>query len=302
MGRAWGVLNIEGCTVSGTITTSNKYACGFIGEVNNTAANITDCRSSITVISSVEGDGTHGGFVGRTLGSSSLNIEGCIFDGKLLTTNGTIKCGGFIGWKGGNASMIKNCLYAPAAPAEGETWVSDEGSSTLCRNGADITNCYYTEALGELQGKQAHSITGGEGVTVEFSGTAAQYGTSGITAYGTGIMYDGVLYAGLNDEVSLNLDGSANGYSVNAGTLTGEENPFNLLMPDTDVTISAAAQFQPGDVNHDGNITIADVTTLIDYLLSNDSAIPAEADVNDDGSASIADVTSLIDYLLNGTI
>ena len=302
VGRAWGELNIEGCTVSGSITTSNKYACGFIGEVNNTAANITDCRSSITVISSVEGDGTHGGFVGRTLGSSSLNIEGCIFDGKLLTTNGTIKCGGFIGWKGGNASMIKNCLYAPATPAEGETWVSDEGSSTLCRNGADITNCYYTEALGEAQGKQAHSITGGEGVTVEFSGTAAQYGTSGITAYGTGIMYDGVLYAGLNDEVSLNLDGSATGYSVNAGTLTGEENPFNLFMPDTDVTISAAAQFPRGDVNHDGNITIADVTTLIDYLLSNDSAIPAEADVNDDGSASIADVTALIDYLLNGAI
>ena len=73
-------------------------------------------------------------------------------------------------------------------------------------------------------------------------------------------------------------------------------------MPDENVTISAAAQFQRGDVNHDGNITIADVTTLIDYLLSNDSAIPAEADVNADGSVSIADVTALIDYLLSGTI
>ncbi len=302
VGRAWGVLNIEGCTVSGTITTSNKYACGFIGEVNNTTANITDCRSSITVISSVEGDGTHGGFVGRTMGSSSLNIEGCTFDGKLLTTNGTTKCGGFIGWRGGNNPMIKNCLYAPAAPAEGETWVSDEGSSTLCRNGADITNCYFTDTLGVVQGKQAHSIIACEGVTVGFSGTAAEYGTSGITAYGTGIMYNGVLYAGINDEVSLNLDGSANGYSVNAGTLTGEENPFTLLMPDENVTISAAAQFQRGDVNQDGNITIADVTTLIDYLLSNDSAIPAEADVNSDDNVSIADVTALIDYLLSGTI
>ena len=302
VGRAWGVLNIEGCTVSGTITTSNKYACGFIGEANNTTANITDCRSSITVISSVEGDGTHGGFVGRTMGSSSLNIEGCTFDGKLLTTNGTTKCGGFIGWRGGNNPMIKNCLYAPAAPAEGETWVSDEGSSTLCRNGADITNCYYTETLGELQGKQAHSIMGGQGVTVEFSGTATEYGSSDITAYGTGIMYNGMLYAGLNDEVSLNLDGSANGYSVNAGTLTGEGNPFTLLMPDEDVTISAAAQFQRGDVNQDGHITISDVTTLIDYLLSNDSAIPAEADVNSDDNVSIGDVTALIDYLLSGAI
>ena len=73
-------------------------------------------------------------------------------------------------------------------------------------------------------------------------------------------------------------------------------------MPDEDVTISAAAQFQRGDVNQDGHITISDVTTLIDYLLSNDSAIPAEADFNDDGSASIGDVTALIDYLLSGAI
>ncbi len=302
VGRAWGVLNIEGCTVSGTITTSDKYACGFIGEVNCSPANITNCRSSITVISNVEGDGTHGGFVGRTTGNSSLNIEGSIFDGKLLTTGGTTNCGGFVGWRATNAPLIKNCLYAPSTPAEGETWVSDENSATLCRNDATITNCYFTDTLGVVQGKQAHSITAGEGVTVGFSGTATEYGTSGITAYGTGIMYNGVLYAGINDEVSLNLDGSANGYSVNAGTLTGEENPFTLLMPDENVTISAAAQFQRGDVNQDGNITIADVTTLIDYLLSNDSAIPAEADVNSDDNVSIADVTALIDYLLSGTI
>ena len=303
VGRAWGVLNIEGCTVSGTITTSNKYACGFIGEVNNTTANITDCRSSITVISSVEGDGTHGGFVGRTMGSSSLNIEGCTFDGKLLTTNGTTKCGGFIGWRGGNNPMIKNCLYAPAAPAEGETWVSDEGSSTLCRNGADITNCYYTETLGELQGKQAHSITAGEGVTVGFSGTAAEYETSGITAYGTGIMYNGVLYAGLNDEVSLNLDGSANGYSVNAGTLTGEGNPFTLLMPDENVAISAVAQFQRGDVNGNNEVTIADVSALIDYLLTGDTTgiNMTAADCNGLDGVTIADVSALIDYLLTGS-
>ena len=300
VGRAWGVLNIEGCTVSGTITTSDKYACGFIGEVNCSPANITNCRSIITVISNVEGDGTHGGFVGRTTGNSSLNIEGSIFDGKLLTTGGTTNCGGFVGWRATNAPLIKNCLYAPATPAEGETWVSDENSATLCRNDATITNSYFTDTLGVVQGKQAHSIMGGQGVTVWFSGTATEYGTSGITAYGTGIMYKGVLYAGLNDEVSLNLEGSANGYSVNAGTLTGEENPFTLLMPDENVTISGAAQYQRGDVNHDGHITIADVTALIDYLLSNDSEIPAEANVNGDSTVSIADVTALIDYLLSG--
>ncbi len=294
-------LTVSGCTVDGTISTNGKYAGGIIGIVQGSAS-ITDCVSSVTIDSSTEGDGTHGGLVAvqGNYNGSTINIEGCTFDGKLLTTGGTIKCGGFVGWRQKTVN-ISNSLYAPAAAAEGETWVSDEGSSTLCRNGADITNCYYTEALGELQGKQAHSITG-QGVTVGFSGTAAEYGTSGITAYGTGIMYNGVLYAGINDEVSLNLDGSVNGYSVNAGTLTGEGNPFTLLMPDEDVTISAAAQFQRGDVNQDGHITISDVTTLIDYLLSNDSAIPAEADFNADDVTSIGDVTALIDYLLSGAI
>ena len=57
--------------------------------------------------------------------------------------------------------------------------------------------------------------------------------------------------------------------------------------------------YQMGDVNHDGSVNIADVTTLIDYLLSDASAAPAEADVNEDGSINIADVTALIDILLS---
>ena len=55
-----------------------------------------------------------------------------------------------------------------------------------------------------------------------------------------------------------------------------------------------------GDVNSDGDVSIADVTTLIDYLLSGGSISTEAADVNLDGDVSIADVTSLIDYLLSG--
>lgn len=57
-----------------------------------------------------------------------------------------------------------------------------------------------------------------------------------------------------------------------------------------------------GDVDGDGSVSISDVTTLIDYLLSgNAQAINAEnADVDQDGAISISDVTALIDYLLSG--
>ena len=57
-------------------------------------------------------------------------------------------------------------------------------------------------------------------------------------------------------------------------------------------------QFILGDVNEDGEVTIADVTELINKLLSGAEYMEA-ADVNMDGKMTIADVTGLINMLLN---
>jgi uncharacterized protein YjdB len=58
-----------------------------------------------------------------------------------------------------------------------------------------------------------------------------------------------------------------------------------------------------GDLNCDGYVTIADVASLIDYLLNEDSATikVANADTNKDNQVSIADVSTLIDFLLDGS-
>ena len=58
--------------------------------------------------------------------------------------------------------------------------------------------------------------------------------------------------------------------------------------------------YEPGDVNHDHQVSIADVSALIDYLLDseNSDACTICADVNGDKQVSIADVSALIDYLL----
>ena len=55
-----------------------------------------------------------------------------------------------------------------------------------------------------------------------------------------------------------------------------------------------------GDVNEDGTVGIADVTTLIDYLLGTEVTPFNEdnADVAADGTITIADVTALIDLIL----
>ena len=58
---------------------------------------------------------------------------------------------------------------------------------------------------------------------------------------------------------------------------------------------------QRGDVNGDGNVNIADVTALINYLLSHNATglNLQNANCNQDSTINISDVTALINYLLS---
>ncbi len=90
------------------------------------------------------------------------------------------------------------------------------------------------------------------------------------------------------------------------GFFTEDLENGQFVMPASNVILYAEfeeAEFQPGDVNGDGMIGIADVTDLIDYILGNDpQPFNYEAgDVTGDGIIGIADVTTLIDYILLGT-
>ena len=62
------------------------------------------------------------------------------------------------------------------------------------------------------------------------------------------------------------------------------------------------SEFVKGDVNKDKEVSIADVTALVNILMANESPIAATdfptADVNEDGEVGIADVTSLVNILL----
>ena len=86
-----------------------------------------------------------------------------------------------------------------------------------------------------------------------------------------------------------------------AGTKKGQN-----LLPKVTFTVNGGDTPQPqglrGDVNNSNDVSIADATALIDYLLSGDATgINLEnADCNLSEDVSIADVTALIDYLLSG--
>ena len=69
-----------------------------------------------------------------------------------------------------------------------------------------------------------------------------------------------------------------------------------------DENVFVRTDFIKGDVNGDDQVTIVDVTELIDYLLIHDASIinMPNADVDCNGDVSISDLTDLIDYLLTG--
>ena len=235
---------IKNLHVNGTITTDKKYAAGIIAQQYGTVT-IRNCRSSVNIQSSVKGDGTHAGLVAVNNKSADLTIEGCVFDGKIVSTgsgeNVTTSCGGFVGWRDKNGSLtVTNSLYAPT-----EVNIDDTDSATFARNGSAGANCYYTSALGTAQGKQAYTISAGDDVTLGLSGTPTEYDVSGITAYAdnSGILYGNTFYAGSGDTVALELEYTGtpeagyiqNGYTASAGTLDGT----TLTMPENNVTINA---------------------------------------------------------------
>ena len=73
----------------------------------------------------------------------------------------------------------------------------------------------------------------------------------------------------------------------------------NVELPVTEIGYTYERML--GDANGDAYVSIADVTALINFLLSGDPTgfYEVNADINEDGKTSIADVTSLISMLLD---
>ena len=237
--------------VDGIINTTKKFCAGFVGGVINHGCTFTNCVSDVTINSSISGDGTHGGLVAY-VGKGDNTFEGCAFTGKLLGAN-TNYVGGLVGFtdsRNGATVSFTNCVFHPQ-----QVTMSGNGSQTFARwygnNSGSVTigdNCYYSQTLGAAQGKQMRSITGGDYVTVAFSGNATTYKRSGISAYSVGIVYGSTLYAGNGETVSLNLSCTppsgyvCSGYTTNNGTLTGTANPYTLTMSDEPVMIQAVLE------------------------------------------------------------
>jgi len=82
--------------------------------------------------------------------------------------------------------------------------------------------------------------------------------------------------------------------------ITGEQSQLQIILDED----AEEENHNPGDVDHDGTLTITDVTILIDRVLANTTlsgyCCDICADVDGDNTIGIADVTALIDLVLAG--
>lgn len=80
--------------------------------------------------------------------------------------------------------------------------------------------------------------------------------------------------------------------------LVEEDGTRHRLADETAKVNGGSITVIPGDVNGDGVVTAADITSLYDYLLNGDTTFLNTLDVNGDGEITAADVTAIYDILL----
>ena len=253
-----GNATIRNLKTAGSISSNNMYATGLIASIESgSTAAVENCRSSMAITNSGSGELTLSGLVGR-LEDASLTISGCVFDGS-LAGRGTTGNAGFVSWTAPNSNVtIVDCLFAPA-----DISTSTDLCATIARKDdnasavVNITNCYYTQALGTEQGTQSvaySTIPAGLGDPVR------DYGM--VKAYNNGILSDGTYY-GTPATITLadNADNSttisnANGYAANV-TLSGrtlyKDGAWNTLCLPFEVSDFTGTIFADAEVMTLGN-------------------------------------------------
>ncbi|MBQ6025928.1 MAG: leucine-rich repeat protein [Lachnospiraceae bacterium] len=191
------IINLH---VQGTITGGDNTSLG--GLVGKATGNITidNCHVSTQISTTYSGSAWHGGVIAAWNGTiSTCTVTGCVYDGLIYNPDEagvTVSCRGFIGWDYGNNGTITftDCLSAPAAYGTGKyalgdncfTFVYPNSEPTLTYN---MTNCYYTTALGNRQGRPA---TTAPTAPYNLGNATTDHGL--VEGYENGFLYNGNYY------------------------------------------------------------------------------------------------------------
>lgn len=171
-------------------------------------------------------------------------------------------------------------IYLP----EGMTFAKDEDGYYMAELSTERTTASKTNIFDAvLQSDGALRILASSTKSAAFSGNSGEVATIVINV--SEDMADGD-YPIVIKSIELS-DKNGNNYSVSRVKST--------------VTV---ASYQPGDVNSDGKVNVADITVIANHILNlpNNTFVEAAADLNGDGKVNVADITCLANLILYGNI
>ena len=235
-----------------------------------------------------------------------------------MFVNNTFTSTGYVGIEPGETGDISFRYVPDAAGTYTLTFsFNDDGSDPIATRTITINAMPAANLSGTLQVLNATGYTINSNkfsvvLTVTNNGSTAYnedisikmykniYGNMGTTVQAINTPLS--LAAGATTTIQFDLDNVVNGweyfvnlyyYSSGSQVNLTSSYYYTIVFPEEPEVII-------GDVNGDGDVTIKDVTTLIDFLLDSNTDINLEgSDINGDGSITIKDVTELIDMLLN---
>ena len=144
---------IKNLRTEGTIKSSGHYVAGLIDEAYGSNT-ISGCVSNVNITSTYDkSDGCGAGGMISYIGSNAhVTFKDCLVKGSINATSekGKKGLGGFVYIKNGTCTLT-NCLYAGTNNADN----SNNKSYTFASGNPTLNNCYYLNACGNKQGKQA---------------------------------------------------------------------------------------------------------------------------------------------------
>ena len=265
---------IKNLTVAGSVTTSSKFGASIavnnlnhVGYINGTE--IIDCCSRVTITSSINGDGTNGGFVAVNQTGGRLAFTRCAFLGRMLGSTADSN-GGFVGWGESDGIIIfSQCLFDPI-----RITMSPDNSKTFNRGKApnfQAPASYYTySGWGTDQGSpvvqltaRAASVSGeNKFVTTFFNGSQDFRLPAGALAYTVKNNGGSLAFYRIGPESNVIPKGTA---VVIIADKTSDEalSLIRLYSTTTTVTVDAGKNdLQGSDVDVDMNNTAGDKYVL----------------------------------------
>lgn len=181
-------IEIKNLTVNGTISTTSRYAAGFVSKVWNKLT-ITSCTSSVTISTASTGGALYAaGFVGLMNSGSNVTCKFCVFDGSINARKRTY-CAGFIGLVSDKSSISileSTQAYQTVDCGNFKTFfqIADDATANI-NVGTNSNKCYYlriedeswhnVDANGKKLGNQAPNKIPDKFISKKYTRSGSNY-------------------------------------------------------------------------------------------------------------------------------